>query len=202
MSLNQSVSSTVDKYIMSLHKGLSVITEEVITPFIDVLEEARQNKTTVYLCGNGGSAANASHMALHLQDVGIKALSLTDNTPRLTANANDFGYDEIFKLPLEYLAKPKDVLIIISGSGQSWNLMKIFDKGNIECLHGMAILALLGMDGGYIPSLAKVYLYEKPDAFRYYSIIIPEMTYGPIEDAHSAIIHIVHERLQELRGFA
>jgi D-sedoheptulose 7-phosphate isomerase len=118
----------------------------------DCLWEARHLKRQVFLCGNGGSAANAIHIANDFlygvsknSYAAIKVHALTANQSILTCLANDISYDEIFSYQLEALAQKDDVLIVLSGSGNSPNIVKAIQTAKII---GMKAFAILGYDGG------------------------------------------------------
>lgn len=87
------------------------------------LLEAIRKASRVYICGNGGSAANSNHLANDLISVGVRAYSLTADVATLTALANDFSYAEVFSRQLKVLAEPGDLLICLSGSGNSENIL-------------------------------------------------------------------------------
>ena len=160
-----------------------------IENFIQILISARENKATVFFAGNGGSASTASHYANDLA-IGtnnnvnpIKALSLTDNNAVITAIANDFGYDQIFLKQLQIYGKSNDVLVVISASGNSPNLISLIDYANAN---DIITVALTAFDGGQIKRKAKN------------SIHVPTnlAEYGPAEDAHLIINHLVMSYLK------
>lgn len=115
---------------------------EKILNIVDVLKNAKH----VYICGNGGSSATASHMANDLQKIGgIKAFCLTDNTPVMTAWANDKAYGEIFAEQLGLLAEEGDVLFVMTGSGNSLNILTAV---SVAKFIGMKTIILIGEGGG------------------------------------------------------
>ena len=115
-------------------------------------------KRRVYICGNGGSAANAIHIANDLLSVGVRAHPLTADVSTLTAIANDFGYDNVFSRQLEVFADPGDLLIVLSGSGNSPNILKALEVGKKI---GMETWAVVG--GGRAGAIAdRVF---SPDTF-------------------------------------
>jgi len=123
------------------------------------LEAARLRKSHVFICGNGGSAANANHWANDLiygagkgGGGGVRAHSLSANTSVLMCLANDTGYDNIFSGQLEVLASPGDILIVLSGSGNSPNILRAIEVGNRI---GLETWAIVGFDGGKALALAK-----------------------------------------------
>ena len=137
-----------------------------------------------FFAGNGGSAATASHFA---NDIAIgtndyqkpfRVISLTDNVATLTALGNDFGYAEIFVRQLRVLGKKGDLLICISASGNSKNLINAFQYAKSV---GIKTVALTAFDGGKIKSMADEGVHV-PTKFK---------EYGPAEDAHMILDHLV-----------
>ncbi len=154
---------------------------------IKILQAAYEHDGKIYLIGNGGSAAIASHFANDLNKTvfgqkgekkakRFQAISLADNTPALTAWANDVGFEAIFSEQLKNFAQEKDVLAAISSSGNSLNIIKAAEVA--KSLH-MPIIGLVGFDGGKLLPLA--------DA----KIHIPSQKYEIIESAHEAICHLI-----------
>jgi len=126
----------------------------------DVIESAYHAGRFVFICGNGGSGANASHLCEDLakctlrdfeNQKRLKVLSLTDNTPAITAWGNDEGYDRIFIEQLKNLASPGDVLIAISGSGNSPNILLAVEWANRQ---GLITVGFTGFGGGKLRTLA------------------------------------------------
>ncbi len=173
-----------DSYLNYLQSILKKIDTKDIARFTETLLNARKRKATVFFIGNGGSAATASHFA---NDISIgsndyeepfKAISLTDNVPILTAIGNDFGYEEIFVRQLRVLGQPEDVVVGISASGNSPNLLKAFEYAKNT---GIKTVAITAFDGGKLKTMAD------------YGIHIPTglKEYGPAEDAHMILDHLV-----------
>ena len=151
----------------------------------DILMRARSARSTVFLAGNGGSAATASHWAVDLVhgtsssgSLGLRAVSLTDNVPTLTALANDRSYEDVFAAQLEQMMQPGDVLVVISASGNSPNVVRAVEYAKT---HGATTAGLLGFDGGRLKDLCDV------------SVVVttPHGQYGPVEDMHIVITHIL-----------
>ena len=145
------------RYINYLTEILHKIDVNEIKGFVEVLLEAREHGATIFFIGNGGSAATACHFA---NDLGFgtetytkpfRAISLTDNQASLTALANDFGYEEVFVRQLRVLGKSGDVLVGISASGNSPNLVKAFEYANQVRISTVAITAF---DGGLLKQMA------------------------------------------------
>ena len=176
-----------DGYLSYLSHVFARIDRDAIAAFIDVLEHARANGTTVFFCGNGGSAATASHFQNDLtrwRTDPMKVVSLTDNVAVITALANDYGYDRIFVMQLECLLTEGDVVIAISASGNSPNVVQAIEFANER----KAIsVGLTGFDGGRLGELCEVHIHV-PSA---------RGEYGPVEDAHMVLDHLVMSYLWE-----
>lgn len=172
-------------YIEKLTQILNQINFEVIEQIINTLEETI-NKNKIFIIGNGGSAATASHMANDL-GVGLKRReiisfnisSLTDNTPAITAIANDIGYENIFYSQLKNVIKENDVLIAISCSGNSENIIKAVKYAKEE---NAKIIGITGFDGGELKKLSDINFH----------IDTQKAQYGIVEDAHMILDHIIY----------
>lgn len=150
---------------------------------IGVLARARDQGRSIFVCGNGGSAATASHFvcdmvkgASYNRARRFRITALNDSLPTLTAYSNDIGYDHVFVEQLKNFAAPGDVLIALSGSGNSPNVLRAVEYANAA---GCYTIALSGRDGGQLAPLARL------------SIHVPEPHMGRIEDAHLAICHMI-----------
>ena len=171
-------------YIKYLQSVLGRIDTAEIARFIETILDARHRGATVFFIGNGGSAATASHFANDIAfgtndyEQPFRVISLTDNVPVLTALGNDFGYEEIFVRQLRVLGKRGDVLVAISASGNSPNLIKAFDYARSADIKTVALTAF---DGGKMRALADegVHVPTEPNE------------YGPAEDAHMILDHLV-----------
>ena len=170
-------------YMRDLVRSLMSLESVPIDKMVTLLQKGKTEGRTAYICGNGGSAANASHLALHLNQAGLKAICLSDNVPMITALANDIDYDQVFSAQVRWADMTKTLLVVVSGSGNSLNILRVIDAWCGE------IIGLLGMDGGQT-------LKRLQDRQGSTYIVVPSMAYGPIEDAHSALIHILAERLK------
>lgn len=173
----------VEVYVDSLVSTIREVALSDVQAWIDRLVAARDKGATVFVCGNGGSAATASHFATDLgkgasygKDQRFKVISLTDSTPTITAYANDIGYEVVFSEQLRGLGKPGDVLVTISGSGSSANVLRA-----IEAARDMDIdvVSLTGFSGGQSGPMADIH------------INVPSEHMGRIEDIHMAICHMV-----------
>ncbi len=172
------------KYFNYLNSILLSINTRSISSFIKTLLDARERQSNVFFVGNGGSASTASHFANDLSigtntfDKPFRVLSLNDNIPVLTAISNDFGYDDVFTRQLQVLAKPQDVLVAISASGNSPNLLNAVSYANANNINTVAITAF---NGGKLKPLAQL------------SVHVPtnNKEYGPAEDAHMVLDHLI-----------
>ena len=166
-------------YMERLFAALQEISEEKIAHVASLLNSSRDQQ--VFVLGNGGSQANASHLVLHLINAGFNARDMMAETAWLTAHSNDLSYDTAPGKLLHSLANSHDVLIVISGSGKSANIISALQSAQ-EC--GMKIIGLLGFGGGYAVDYCDL------------AVVLPQEDYGPIEDTHSAVIHIIGEMVQ------
>ncbi len=141
-------------YLAYLDEALKKISSREVEELIELLVRAREDGSMVFVIGNGGSAANASHFAQDLakgttsgpEDViRLRALSLTDNLPYISALGNDEGYDQIFVQQLRTFARAGDLLISISGSGNSANILA---ANAWASANGMTTVGVTGFDGG------------------------------------------------------
>ena len=171
-------------YMDYLTSVLKTIDAREIGQFIETLLDARERGATIYFIGNGGSAATASHFA---NDIAIgtnsyekpfRAVSLTDSNAIITAVGNDFGFEEIFVRQLRVLGRAGDVVVAISASGNSPNLIRAFDYAKSI---GIKTVAITAFDGGKIKQMADegVHVPTAPKE------------YGPAEDAHMVLDHLV-----------
>ena len=163
------------------------VDQDAVARFIEVLESAREENRTVFFCGNGGSAATASHFQNDLtrwRTEPMRVVSLTDNVAVITALANDYGYEHIFVMQLETLLRPKDVVVAISASGNSPNVVNAIEFANRA---DATTVGLTGFDGGRLAELVDVQVHV-PTA---------PGEYGPVEDVHMAIDHLVMSYLWE-----
>lgn len=174
------------RYVEKLKKLLESVDINAISQIIDLLEEIQNKKGVVYVLGNGGSSATASHMANDL-NVGLKrrnirkfnVVSLADNSPVVTAISNDIGYENIFYMQLLDVLKPEDMIIAISCSGNSPNITKAIDYAKTV---GSTIVGCTGFDGGE--------LRKKSDIC--FHVDTPKGEYGLVEDMHMILDHIIY----------
>ena len=185
--LEQSFRSAISEYFLNGGKLLAQIPNEEVMKLAIAINQARKTESTVYVAGNGGSASTASHFAT---DIGIgslnranpvRSVSLCDNTAAITAIANDMDYSSIFAQQLKLLGKQGDLLIVISASGNSDNLLKAVE---VASELGMESYSLTGFDGGKLKQLT---------LGRNIHVETPKGAYGSVEDAHLAICHVITE---------
>jgi D-sedoheptulose 7-phosphate isomerase len=178
-------------YLEYLSTVLRTIDVREIGQFIGTLLDARERGARIYFIGNGGSAATASHFAndiaigTNAYDKPFRAISLTDNQAIITAIGNDFGYEDIFVRQLQVLAAKGDVVVGISASGNSPNLIKAFEFAKAA---GIKTVALTAFDGGKMKQIADegVHVPTAPKE------------YGPAEDAHMVLDHLVGAYLMRI----
>lgn len=181
----------VRSYLARQQAEIARLDTEAIESLADAIYERYESGRFVYIIGNGGSAANASHLC---EDLGkssvvdfenqkrLKVLSLTDNTPYILAWANDTSYDRIFVEQLKNFGEPGDLLIAISGSGNSPNILKAVTWAND---HGIETFGITGYDGGKLLKLAHKSLHCELDDM------------GMVESLHLIAFHYV---LDDLHG--
>ncbi|HJO69661.1 MAG TPA: SIS domain-containing protein [Rhodospirillales bacterium] len=171
-------------YLKRLNDVLAGLDLDAVAGFVEILLDARERDGRIFFIGNGGSAATASHFANDLaigtraREVPFRAISLTDNNAVVTAIANDDGYDAVFVQQLEVLARPGDVVVAISASGNSPNVLRAVEWANG---HDAITVGLIGFDGGKLGKLAR------------HVVHVPSETgeYGPVEDAHMVLDHLI-----------
>jgi D-sedoheptulose 7-phosphate isomerase len=181
-------------YLTELQRVLRELPAEDLSTFLRALEDAYLRDCQVFIIGNGGSAATASHMACDLgkntcRPNGVRTrrpfrvTSLVDNVPLLSALANDCGYEHVFSEQLAGLIRAGDLLIAISASGNSPNVLEAIRFAKAK---GAFSTALLGFEGGQAAGLV--------DA----AIVVRSTDYGVIEDAHLAVNHLAAEWLKHV----
>ena len=175
-------------YVKHLQFILDTVDTVDIGQFIYTLLDARKNDATIFFIGNGGSAATASHFANDLAygtndyENPFRVMSLTDNVAVITALGNDYGYDEIFLRQVQVHGKGGDLLVGISASGNSPNLVKAFEYAKSI---GIKTVAITAFDGGMMKKIADEGIHV-PTA---------DKEYGPAEDVHMILDHLVSSYL-------
>lgn len=173
----------VKLYTSQLIDVLNSLPQDKLLEINNVLQDARETGKQIFVIGNGGSAAAASHMvcdfAKNTRQDGknrIRAICLNDNTPSVMAYANDEGYDIIFSEQLLNLGRPGDILIAISGSGNSANILKALETARQM---NIKIIGLTGFKGGKMKAMTDICL------------VVPSDSMEMIEDVHLIINHIL-----------
>jgi D-sedoheptulose 7-phosphate isomerase len=171
------------KYRDELLKTIDAIDLDKVQQAIDIFIEARDRGRHIFVCGNGGSASTASHFvtdmvkgASYNADTRFRIMSLVDSIPTLTAYSNDVSYDCVFAEQLKNFAQPGDVVVAVSGSGNSPNVLRAVEYANSA---GCTTVALTGRDGGRLGPMAKLNI----------QVSHPHM--GRIEDAHMIVLHMI-----------
>jgi D-sedoheptulose 7-phosphate isomerase len=192
MSAGNAVADFAAQYRSRLNSTLNRVDTDKVALAIDWLRQARDDSHSIFVCGNGGSASTASHFACDIvkgasyrQQKRFRIMALTDSLPTLTAYSNDVGYDCVFVEQLRNFAQPGDVVMALSGSGNSGNVVNAIDFANSI---GCRTIALSGRDGGKLAPLAQL------------SIHVPEPHMGRIEDAHMMVCHMICYYFMELES--
>ncbi len=181
------------EYIDQLGTALRAIPTDEIDGARQAIERAFTDGRTVFVAGNGGSAATASHMVCDFQKTTlgkkhegiakrIRCIGLTDNTPLITAWGNDVSYDDVFAQQLRNLANPHDVLLVITASGNSPNIVNALQAATELDVFKVGFL---GFGGGKALALCD------------HSVLVPSTDYGIVEDAHSVLMHMLTAALRE-----
>jgi phosphoheptose isomerase len=179
----EEIGSFADAYFGHITKAAASVDRVKLVLAADVLEQTYQKNKTLYVCGNGGSAAISGtfvcdHTKLVQTDTNLTArvVSLAGNMSMLTAIANDLSYDDIFLYQLKTLANFGDALLTISASGDSENVVKAASWAR---KNKMEVIAFTGFEGGRMADLATVHLHVEAD------------NYGVIEDVHQSLMHML-----------
>lgn len=181
----------IKEYFGVVKDSVDLIPFEDVMKMIEAIYEAYKTDKTIFIIGNGGSAAKASHVAQDFskglifdQNINkrVKALSLTDNIPYITALANDTGYENIFSAQLRTFANKGDYLLAISGSGNSPNIIKAVDVAKEK---KMVVIGVTGYGGGKLKELSDISVNVK----------INDMCMA--ESFHSLIFHYVVSSLRK-----
>ena len=153
----------IEEYIKEEVKILETLNLKVVDEIISLIEKARLNNKKIYICGNGGSAATASHFCCDFNkgySGGLKNntnfICLSDNVPTLTAIANDISYDDIFSYQIRNRIEVGDILFVISGSGNSKNIVKAMEVAKER---GNTIIGLCGYNGGQVLKMSDICLH-------------------------------------------
>ncbi len=187
--MNRKNSKIINQYLTEISDTLGRLPVEAVAQVVDVLEEACAKGRYVFLFGNGGSAATASHFASDLAKGAIclgkprvKAFALTDHVPLLSAWANDTSYENIFAEQLENFVEPGDIVIGISGSGNSANVL---NGVRVAKAKGATTIGFIGIDGGKLKKLVDI------------AVVVPSHNMEQVEDSHLLFGHVITTCLRE-----
>ena len=179
----------IHNYIDGLQDTLEQLDLDAIQRAIDILHEARQRRSTVFVMGNGGSAATASHVVCDLAKntrapgaPDFRVIGLSDNMALLSAYANDEGYENVFAQQLIAFVQPQDVVIAISTSGASRNVLEAVEVANRS---GAITIGMTGFDGGRLSSLVALNLH------------VPSNIIEHVEDIHLMLEHLICQNLRQ-----
>lgn len=182
----------INWYIETEKQVLDSLSAGEINQVMNVLENARLTGKRIFICGNGGSASTASHFECDFnkgisydQKIKYDIECLSDNVPMMMAIANDIGYDDIFAVPLKNKLKPGDIVIGISGSGNSENVLRAFCYANEI---GAETIAFTGYNGGKLKEIAK------------YNIHVAIENMQITEDIHLILNHMMMYILSGMKG--
>lgn len=173
-----------ERYLQEVARLLKKIDVTTVERIADILIDAYQEEQTIFTIGNGGSAATASHFASDLAKGTIvknmrkrfRAIALSDNVPQITAWGNDKGYSYIFVEQLKNLLRKKDLLIAISGSGDSRNIVKAVKYAKSK---GAVTIGIAGFKGGKLGKIVD------------HAVIVPSSNMRQIEDVHLILEHAI-----------
>lgn len=182
----------VTSYLGNVGRVIAALPREPLAAITEELLEAGRLGRTIFILGNGGSAATASHLACDLAKTAItpgaprlRAVALTDNVPLLTAWGNDASYEVVFAEQLRTLAQANDLVIAISASGNSPNVIAAVAAAREV---GARVIGVTGFGGGRLRALSDVCL------------VVPSSEYGPVEDAHMILVHTVTAAIRAAGG--
>lgn len=178
----------IEQYLHTVIKSCGQIHQDEIAGIYHVLLKAARNKGRIFLCGNGGSSSTASHFqsdlnrAFAISCQTMPAVCLTDNIAALTAVANDVSYDDAFCHQLKCQLAAQDVLVAVSASGNSTNVVK---AAQFAKEHGCIVVALVGFDGGRLKTISD------------YSFHVPVCNMQVVEDLQLMFCHLVSTLIRE-----
>ena len=170
-------------YSQRLALSLALIDQDALAHAVKAIESVGEQGGHIYAIGNGGSAAIADHLCCDWTKgtvapghKPIATYSLSSNAALYSAIANDFGFTHVFSRQLDYYGKAGDMLLAISSSGNSDNIIRAVDQAKAI---GMTVVGLTGFSGGRLKALADIALH------------VPADNYGVIEDAHQIVMHVI-----------
>lgn len=177
-----------DAYFAELQKARLSVAPEAIDAAASLLLDVVAAKATIISCGNGGSASISNHLLCDYlkgirtgATISPRVMSLSSSPELITAIANDISFDDIFAYQVAALGRPGDLLIAISSSGQSPNIVRAIEAAH---QHGLKVLAMTGFSGGEASKMADV------------SLHVASGNYGIVEDVHQSLMHILAQYLR------
>jgi D-sedoheptulose 7-phosphate isomerase len=185
----QDAGEYLDAYASQITRALGSLDRDQLSLAARCLEAAIVEGRTIFSCGNGGSCAIANHLVCDYlkgiqsgTDLKPRVVSLSSNLEVITAVANDISYDDVFSLQLRSLGRPDDVLIAVSSSGNSPNILRALAWARDN---GLRTIAMTGFDGGRAKETAEIPLHVEAD------------NYGVIEDVHQSLMHLLAQYLRQ-----
>ncbi len=179
----------IQDYISTLQLTMDQLPHQLIAEVIDLLQQARRKGSQVFILGNGGSASTASHFACDLakntRREGLphfRVIGLTDNMAMFSALANDEGYENVFSEQLASLVRPGDIVIAISASGNSKNVIKAAEAAR---RYDAAVIGFTGFDGGLLGQLANINIHVNSNIIEH------------VEDIHLMLEHLIVRSIKE-----
>lgn len=172
----------VEAYLSAVRSVLLEIPAWQVAKAAKYIRRTNEVQGTVFCAGNGGSQANAAHLSLHLQERGIRAIDMMGEAAVVSAFGNDVTYEASLAKRLRLLSRPGDLLFIVTGSGNSINIVTALVEAKRL---GLDSVGLLGFGGGMTRLLCRV------------PIVLQASSYGPVEDVHSMIVHMIADLLTE-----
>jgi D-sedoheptulose 7-phosphate isomerase len=177
----------IDTYLNEEAQLLALLAREPLQRLAAILRQARNDGRTIFMFGNGGSAATASHFVVDIikgtrgiNRPRFKIIGLNDNVPTLTALGNDLGYEHTFSEPLASLGQPGDIAIAISGSGNSPNVLRAMQVARER---QMITVALTGATGGKLKDMVEL------------AVLVPSPSMQMVEDTHLVVLHAIFVEL-------
>ncbi len=179
----------IQNYISTLHQTIDQLPQELIADVIKILQRARIQGRQVFIMGNGGSASTATHFVCdlakntrHAELPHYRALGLTDNMAIFSAYANDEGYENVFAKQLANLIQPGDVVIGISASGNSQNVLNAIQEARRETV---TTIAFTGFDGGHLGNMVDVNIHVRSHVIEH------------VEDIHLMLEHMIVKAIKD-----
>jgi len=179
----------IQNYISTLHQTIDQLPQELIAEVIKILQRARMQRSQVFIMGNGGSASTATHfvcdLAKNTRHTGLphyRAIGLTDNMAIFSAYANDEGYENVFAKQLANLIQPGDVVIGISASGNSQNVLNAIQEARRD---SVTTIAFTGFDGGHLGKMVDVNIHVKSNIIEH------------VEDIHLMLEHMIVKAIKD-----